>query len=263
MKLIEYMPPYLKNVLEFIKIFDTEDIEIENMRYLIDKVLKEVIVKTATSYGLDRYEKIYGIKNKAETIEARRMNILFKINNKVPYTLKWLINTLNESIGKDNYKLIAKDYELYITINLAYTEAAEMLKSNLIKQIPANIQLEYELETTLNEYIGWAISRCDYIILNAEAFEEIEDVVLNQNNNTGVAVINTGYIEIDPNTDVVIKNEDVDLNAKTGAKVSRQDYMNIDVSTEEKLEKILLNQNNNLGLNLVKQDYIEIEEVLK
>ena len=74
-----------------------------------------------------------------------------------------------------------------------------MLKSNLIKQIPANIQLEYELETTLNEYIGGAISRCDYIILNAEAFEEIEDVVLNQNNNTGVAVINTGYIEIDPN----------------------------------------------------------------
>ncbi len=263
MKLIEYMPPYLKNVLEFIKIFETEDIEIENMRYLIDKVLKEVIVKTATSYGLDRYEKIYGIKNKAETIEARRMNILFKINNKVPYTLKWLINTLNESIGKDNYKLIAKDYELYITINLAYTEAAEMLKSNLIKQIPANIQLEYELETTLNEYIGGAISRCDYIILNAEAFEEIEDVVLNQNNNTGVAVINTGYIEIDPNTDMVIKNEDVDLNAKTGAKVSRQDYMNIDVSTEEKLEKILLNENNNLGLNLVKQDYIEIEEVLK
>lgn len=263
MKLIGYMPPYLKNVLEFIKIFDAEDIEVQNIRYLIDKMLKEVIVKTATSYGLDRYEKIYGIKNKAETIEARRMNILFKINNKVPYTLKWLINTLNESIGKDNYKLIAKDYELYITINLAYTEAAEMLKSNLIKQIPANIQLEYELETTLNEYIGGAISRYDYIILNAEAFEEIDDVVLNQNNNTGVAIINTGYIEIDPNTDVVIKNEDIDLNAKNGAKVSRQDYMNIDVSMDEKQEKILLNQNNNLGLNLVKQDYIEIEEVLK
>lgn len=124
MKLIEYMPPYLKNVLEFIKIFDAEDIEVQNIRYLIDKILKEVIVKDATSYGLDRYEKIYGIKNKAETIEARRMNILFKINNKVPYTLKWLINTLDESIGKENYKLVAKDYELYITINLAYTEAA-------------------------------------------------------------------------------------------------------------------------------------------
>ena len=27
-------------------------------------------------------------------------NILFKINNRVPYTLKWLINTLNEAIGE-------------------------------------------------------------------------------------------------------------------------------------------------------------------
>lgn len=263
MKLIEYMPPYLRNVLEFIKIFDAEDIEIENMRYLIDKVTKEVIVKTATSYGLDRYEKIYGITNKAETIEARRMNILFKMNNKVPYTLKWLINTLNESVGENNYKLVAVDYELYITINLAFTEAAEMLKQNLIKQIPANIQLDYELETTLNEYIGVTISRCDYITLNAEAFEEIDNILLNQNNNTGLFAVDKEYVEIYPNTDATIKSENIDLNAEVGAKISRQDYINIDVSTEERQESITINQNNNFGLSIIKKDYIKIEEVQK
>ena len=63
MKLVEYMPPYLKNVLEFNKIFDAEDIEVENMRYSINTMLREVIVKTARSYGLERYEKIYNIKN--------------------------------------------------------------------------------------------------------------------------------------------------------------------------------------------------------
>ena len=31
MKLIGYMPSYLKNVLEFIKIFDAEDIEVQNL----------------------------------------------------------------------------------------------------------------------------------------------------------------------------------------------------------------------------------------
>ncbi|MCI9015983.1 MAG: DUF2313 domain-containing protein [Clostridia bacterium] len=165
MKLVEYMPPYLKNVLEYNKIFDAEDIEIENMRHSINTVLREVIVKTARAYGLEKYEKIYDITNKAETIEARRMNILFKMNNRVPYTLKWLINKLNASIGKNNYKLVANRYELYITINLQYTEAVEMLKSNLVKQIPANIQLDYQLETKLNEFIGVAISRQDYIII--------------------------------------------------------------------------------------------------
>ena len=227
MKLIEYMPPYLKNVLEFNKIFDAEDIEVDDMRLLIDKVLREVIVKKATSYGLDRYEKIYGITNKAETIEARRMNILFKMNNKVPYTLKWLINTLNESVGENNYKLTAKNYELYIKINLEYTEAAEMLKSNLIKQIPANIKLDYELETELNEFIGASISKQDYIVLNAVAFETKENVVINQNNNVGLSVANKEYMDLQPFTDTTKENEDLNLDSETGLKVSRQDYIEI------------------------------------
>lgn len=261
MKLVEYMPPYLKNVLEFNKIFDAEDIEIENMRYLIDKVLREVIVKTANSYGLDRYEKIYGITYKAETIQARRMNILFKINNRVPFTLKWLINTLNESIGEENYTLTTKGYELNIKINLVYTEAAEMLKSNLIKQIPANIKLDYELETKLNEFIGAAISRQDYIVLNAVAFERKENVTLNQNNNMGLSVINKEYVDLKPNTDSKIENNTLDLNTETALKVSRQDYIDLSVATDEKQENITLNQNNNVGLNVINLDYIVIEEV--
>lgn len=181
----------------------------------------------------------------------------------MPYTLKWLINTLNEAIGENNYKLVAVDYELYITINLAYTEAAEMLKSNLIKQIPANIQLNYELETTLNEYIGAVISRYDYITLNAEAFEEIDNILLNQNNNTGLFASDKEYVELYPNTDAIIKNESFDLNTEAGAKVSRQDYININVSTEEKQENMTINQNNNIGLSVIKKDYIKIEEVQK
>ena len=258
MKLIEYMPPYLKNVLEFIKIFDAEDIEIENIRYLIDKMLKEVIVKEATSYGLDRYEKIYGIKNKAETIEARRMNILFKMNNKVPYTLKWLINTLNESIGKDNYKLEARDYELYITINLVYTEAAEMLKTNLVKQIPANIMLDYKLETKSNEFIGAVVSSQDYINLNAIAFERKEDISITQENNTGLSISNMEYIDVDPNTDIILDDTILNVDESVGSKVSRQDYIDLNIIAEEKKENMNINQNTNLGLQLASQDYIEI-----
>ena len=228
MKLVEYMPPFLKNVVEFNKIFDAEDVEIESMRYLIDSILREVIVKSARTYGLDRYEKIYGITNKAETIEARMMNILFKMNNKVPYTLKWLINTLNESIGKDNYKLEAKDYELHITINLVYTEAAEMLKSNLIKQIPANIKLDYELETESNEYIGAVVSQQSYLDLYVVGIETKEDIELNQSNNVGLNLSRQEYMDLEPNIDLTIENENINLDSETGLKVSRQDYIEIE-----------------------------------
>lgn len=258
MKLVEYMPPFLKNVVEFNKIFDAEDVEIESMRYLIDSILREVIVKSARTYGLDRYEKIYGITNKAETIEARRMNILFKMNNKVPYTLKWLINTLNEIIGKDNYKLEAKDYELHITINLVYTEAAEMLKTNLVKQIPANIMLDYKLETKANEFIGAVISSQDYINLNAIAFERKEDITIIQENNIGLVVSNMEYMNVDPNTDIILEDTILNADESIGSKVSRQDYIDLNITTEEKKENISINQNTNLGLQLASQDYIEI-----
>lgn len=260
MKLNEYMPPFLRNVREFNEIFKSEDVEIDEVKYQIDKMLTEVIVKTADSYGLERYEKIYGIRNKLETIEARRMNILFKINNRIPYTLKWLINTLNESIGVDNYKLVAKNYELYITINLAYTEAAEMLKSNLIKQIPANIKLDYELQTELNEFIGLSISSQDYISLNAVAFERKENLLIKENNNIGLSVINEEYLDLNFNTDTKVEQSNLNLNTETGLNVSRQDYMNLITSEDEKQENITLNQNNNIGFNIVNQNYIEIKE---
>lgn len=230
MNLIEYMPPFLKEVKEFNRIFDTEDIEIKNMRAQINKLLSEVIVKTADSYGLERYEKIYGITKIAETIEARRMNILFKMNNRVPYTLKWLINTLDEAIGKGNYKLTTdfKNYELNIEINLNYTEAAEILKTNLVKQIPANLQLNYELVSQINEYIGAVVSQQSYIDLYVVGIETKENVELNQINNIGLNLSSQEYMELEPNTDLTIENENISLDSETGLKVSRQDYIVIE-----------------------------------
>ena len=261
MKLVEYMPPYLKNVLEFNIISNIEDVELKKIQDRIEEILKEVVVATAETYGLDKYEKIYNIEKTTNDLLIRRYNVLAKINNRAPYTINWLKNKLNNTIGEENYTLTTKGYELNIKINLVYTEAAEMLKSNLIKQIPANIKLDYELETKLNEFIGAAISRQDYIVLNAVAFERKENVTLNQNNNMGLSVINKEYVDLKPNTDSKIENNTLDLNTETALKVSRQDYMDLSVATDEKQENITLNQNNNVGLNVINQDYIVIEEV--
>ncbi len=141
MKLVEYMPPYLKNVIEFNKIFDAEDVEIESMRYLIDKILKEVIVKTATSYGLKKYETIYNITKKEETIEARRMTILLKMDNKVPYTLKSLCLKLNVLCGK-NFNVEIEGYRIKITTHLQDVGRVKELESLLNYMVPCNMVIE-------------------------------------------------------------------------------------------------------------------------
>lgn len=198
MNLIKYMPPFLKEVREFKGIFGAEDIQIEKLNNQINSMLREVIVKTAEDYGLRRYEKIYGITRPAETLEARRMAILLKMNNRVAYTYKWLIQTLNEAIGAENYKITTdfNNYKMNIEIALNYTEAAELLKNDLVKQMPANIELDYRLTSKINCISGAIISQQTYMVLNTEKMKEIENVKINENNNFGLNLRQQSYIDI-------------------------------------------------------------------
>lgn len=198
MKLKQYMPPFLSEVREFNEIFNVEDIELENLRDQINNILQEVIVKTAEDYGLTKYEKIYGITNVAETVEARRMTILLKMNNRTAYTYKWLINTLNEAIGEENYKITTdfKNYKMNIEIALNYTEAAEILKKDLVKQMPANIELDYRLNSTANCVIGAMIIEKTYISLKTNIMNEKENLKIIENNNTGICISQQNYLSI-------------------------------------------------------------------
>lgn len=198
MNLIKYMPPFLKEVREFKEIFGAEDIQIEKLNNQINSMLREVIVKTAEDYGLRRYEKIYGITRPAETLEARRMAILLKMNNRVAYTYKWLIQTLNEAIGAENYKITTdfNNYKMNIEIALNYTEAAELLKNDLVKQMPANIEPDYRLTSKINCISGAIISQQTYMVLNTEKMKEIENVKINENNNFGLNLRQQSYIDI-------------------------------------------------------------------
>lgn len=198
MKLKQYMPPFLSEVREFNEIFNVEDIELENLRDQINNILQEVIVKTAEDYGLTKYEKIYGITNVAETVEARRMTILLKMNNRTAYTYKWLINTLNEAIGEENYKITTdfKKYKMNIEIALNYTEAAEILKKDLVKQMPANIELDYRLNSTANCVIGAMIIEKTYISLKTNIMNEKENLKIIENNNTGICISQQNYLSI-------------------------------------------------------------------
>ena len=62
MKLIEYFPSFLQDIREFKIISNIEDVELKKIQDRIEEILKEVVVATAETYGLDKYEKIYNIE---------------------------------------------------------------------------------------------------------------------------------------------------------------------------------------------------------
>lgn len=167
MKLIEYLPPFLQEVREFKEIFNSEDIELERINKAIDEIKREVIVKTAESYGLDRYEKIYNIVPDTNNIEQRRFNILSKINNKIPFTINWLKNKLETLVGKDNYRIDVKHNEYSITIEviMLFEDIANSLNINLREQLPANMLITVNLFQTekAQMYFGAIMRQGDYM----------------------------------------------------------------------------------------------------
>lgn len=167
MKLNKYMPPFLSDVREFQEIFASEDEELEMLNSLVKKMLNEVIVKNANSYGLDRYEKIYNINTKSDNIEERRFVILNKINDKIPYTVNWLRNKLRSLVGEDNYRIILKHTEYCITIEVAmlFENIANTLSVSLREQLPANLQIIVNLFQTENAkiYYGDILRQGDYM----------------------------------------------------------------------------------------------------
>lgn len=156
MKIIEYMPNFLQDVREFKIISNSEDEELEKLKIQIDNILKEVIVNTSKDYGLRRYEKIYNINVVSDDIEVRRRNVLSKMNNKIPFSLKWLDNKLKQLVGEGNYKINIdyNNYKLIISVFYLFENIKDTLQKELIYLLPANLIIQMNLFSNCNLYLA-------------------------------------------------------------------------------------------------------------
>ncbi len=167
MKIIEYIPDFLKNIREFKIISNLEDKELENIKLQIDNILKEIIVNTSENYGLQRYEKIYNINDISNDIEIRRFNIISKINNKIPFTYKWLDNKLKQLVGENNYtiKIEYDNYKIIISIIYLFGEILDTIKKELEELLPANLIIQINLFSNCNIHIAGIIHEKQHIKL--------------------------------------------------------------------------------------------------
>lgn len=167
MKIIEYIPDFLKNIREIKIISNLEDKELENIKLQIDNILKEIIVNTSENYGLQRYEKIYNINDISNDIEIRRFNIISKINNKIPFTYKWLDNKLKQLVGENNYKIKIEydNYKIIISIIYLFGEILDTIKKELEELLPANLIIQINLFSNCNIHIAGIIHEKQHIKL--------------------------------------------------------------------------------------------------
>lgn len=259
-KLIEYMPPFLKNIREFNKIFDAEDIELEDLNYNLKKMLTEVIVKTADSYGLDRYEKIYNISNTSNNIEIRRINILNKINDILPFTLKWLYNKLEEALGEGNYHIDVdyNNYSIKITILGLSMEIADIYRENLRQQLPANMVIVFDLQINNNIVIGSTIVQKEYntMKVNQDILKEYETI--NEKDYIRAISIQKDFITLISNTDILEENIQINEVNYMKSIIIQKEYINLTANTDVKEEEITINSLEVEGISIVQKEQMKL-----
>ena len=140
----EYWSSVVAESLEFKAIADAENPE---FNYLWEKVyglVDEYFVKTATEYGVGRMEKILNIIPLAtDTLDQRKAKIIWKLNLKIPYTMRFLQNILTSFVGEENRTLYVDNdtRTLVIRIKDGLTDMIQ-LRKDLEKIIPADLILD-------------------------------------------------------------------------------------------------------------------------
>lgn len=149
----DYWPLVIKRILEFEKIADAENPEINNLWAAHKNVLDNQFIKTLTEEGCKRWENILSILPMGtDTLDDRRFRILTRINAELPFSFRQLENMLYTLCGDDyTCELINSDYKLVVRLALNIRKQYNEVDNLLKKVVPANLIVDLSL--LWNQYL--------------------------------------------------------------------------------------------------------------
>lgn len=140
--IIKYMPFVLADIEEFQQITSAENPEFDRIENYQDKWLKNRFVKSADEDGIKLFEELLKLKPlKSDTLEDRRLRVLAKLNERLPYTEIKLHRMLAAICGWDGYELTLED--LVLTVYLAMESNSQTITvfDLLNRVVPMNVLL--------------------------------------------------------------------------------------------------------------------------
>lgn len=116
-KLLNYLPPVLREVMEMRAINEANEPEIALAWDALDMVLANQFLETADARGVAVWEKELKILPKdTDTLELRKARIKAMWNLKTPYTMPWLKQWMAGVFGADRYAVGMEDYTLLVQL---------------------------------------------------------------------------------------------------------------------------------------------------
>jgi hypothetical protein len=145
-KLINYLPPVLREVLDFRAINGACEPEISGAWDALDQVLANQFLDTADESGVRVWEKELQIYPKdTDTMEVRKARIKALWNMELPYTTPWLKNWLTSICGPQGHEETIADYTISIQLDYTVLPDADILSAEILEMLlkirPANMRL--------------------------------------------------------------------------------------------------------------------------
>lgn len=159
-RLLDYLTDELKRYREMQAIMDdAEQPEFEMAWQRAEAAFDDQFVATASIYAIRRWEAMLGIRPAAaDTLEDRRFVILTRLNEKLPYTIRSLRNSLITLCGEEGVgftmEMLHNEYRLVVRLDLTVKSAYAAVESMLRRIVPANIVIDLALMYNSHAYLS-------------------------------------------------------------------------------------------------------------
>lgn len=140
-KLIDYLPPVLQAVFEYMEITAAQQPEFEQAWEALNLVMANQFIDTATEEGVAVWEKELNIVPlNTETLEVRKQRIKTAWTYGVVYTYNWLVNWLKTSCGDTRRLPTINDYTLRtaLPVSVDYIRILEDMR----RYVSANVLID-------------------------------------------------------------------------------------------------------------------------
>lgn len=104
--------------------------------------MNNAFIEDCDEYGIQKYENLLGITPSTEdTLNSRKLRVLLRWNDYIPYTYRVLVNKLNALCGVNNYTITGdhSEYYLHFETKLELFGQVKELEELFERVLPDNI----------------------------------------------------------------------------------------------------------------------------
>lgn len=141
--IIQYLQPIVQELEEIIQITGAENPEFDMMADIVEKWNRNCYPKSADESGIELMENALGLNRyPTDTLEDRRLKVIAKLNERLPFTEIRLRRMLSALCGWDGFELTIEDLVLTCYLTMESMGSVEAVFELLRDIVPMNVLFE-------------------------------------------------------------------------------------------------------------------------